>query len=221
MKLGKVIINRQNLSCGTAWNQGILTNQSEWTILINNDIVVTENFVNKLINFAKENNLKLVSPARIDGQLDYDFNNFTQSAQNTTFKCIRWGSSNAICLCIHWSVFEEIGFFRANRNLLGFEDGLFYNEINKHNILHGTTGSVWIHHFGSVTQDHLKMVLGIKNDSVIVKFNDRKLYGQSWIERKLLRLKLKNSHKAWHKDELNKYNMTLHGTRNNNEFLWL
>ena len=38
LKLGNVILNRQNLSCGAAWNQGILAHQSEWTIIINNDI---------------------------------------------------------------------------------------------------------------------------------------------------------------------------------------
>ncbi|MEI7495720.1 MAG: glycosyltransferase, partial [Betaproteobacteria bacterium] len=38
--LGAAILNRQNLSCGAAWNQGILAQQSEWTIVMNNDIVV-------------------------------------------------------------------------------------------------------------------------------------------------------------------------------------
>ena len=35
--LGATILNRQNLSCGAAWNQGILARQSEWTIVMNND----------------------------------------------------------------------------------------------------------------------------------------------------------------------------------------
>jgi len=28
-------------------------------------------------------------------------------------------------------------------------------------------------------------------------------------------------HKAWRQDELREYGMTLHGTRSNNEFIWL
>jgi glycosyltransferase involved in cell wall biosynthesis len=51
--LGSVILNCQNLSCGAAWNQGILARQSDWTIVINNDIIVAPNFAQKLINFAK------------------------------------------------------------------------------------------------------------------------------------------------------------------------
>jgi N-acetylglucosaminyl-diphospho-decaprenol L-rhamnosyltransferase len=219
--LGDVILNRQNLSCGAAWNQGVLAQQSEWTIVMNNDIVVAPGFVQRLIDFATLNQLKLVSPARIDGISDYDFLQFSEEAQITTAKAVRWGSSNAICMCIHWSLFNQIGFFRANPNLFGFEDGLFFNDVRKHGISHATTGSVWIHHFGSVTQQHMKMVLGKTTKEVLVKVNDRKLYGQSWFERKLYRHRLKRSHLAWREQELSEFGMTLHGTRVQSAFVWL
>jgi N-acetylglucosaminyl-diphospho-decaprenol L-rhamnosyltransferase len=219
--LGAAILNRQNLSCGAAWNQGILARQSEWTIVMNNDIVVSKDFAKGLIDFAISNQLKIVSPARIDGPDDYDFNKFAQDSQYKTSKAIRYGSSNAICMCIHWSLFHKIGFFAANPSLLGFEDGLFYNQVRKNNILHATTGSVWIHHFGSVTQEHMKMVLDKRNDDLLVKVNDRKLYNQSWLERKLYRYNLKKSHLSWRKKELRDYGMTLHGTRLDQEFVWL
>ena len=219
--LGAAILNRQNLSCGAAWNQGILAQQSEWTIVMNNDIVVAPGFAERLIDFAINNQLKIVSPARIDGPSDYDFPQFAEKAQQTTANAIRRGSSNAICMCIHWSLFNKIGFFSANPALLGFEDGLFYNEVRKHRIAHATTGYVWIHHFGSVTQAHMKMVLGIKSQDVLVKVNDRKIYGQSWLERKLHRYNLKRSHIKWREQELRDYEMTLHGTRDNNAFVWL
>jgi hypothetical protein len=105
--------------------------------------------------------------------------------------------------------------------LLGFEDGLFYNEIRKHHIPHATTGSVWIHHFGQVTQDHMKMVLGMNTKDVLVKVNDRKLYQQSWIERKLHRHQLKRSLRQWRTQELAQFGQTLHGYRANQEFIWL
>jgi GT2 family glycosyltransferase len=219
--LGAAILNRQNLSCGAAWNQGILAQQSEWTIVMNNDILVAPGFAQRLIDFATNNQLKLVSPARIDGSANYDFPKFAEKAQNTTANAVRWGSSNAICMCIHWSLFNQIGFFRANPTMLGFEDGLFYNEVRKQGIAHATTGNVWIHHFGSVTQEHMKMVLGIKSHDVLVKVNDRKLYGQSWLQRKLYRHSLKRSHLAWRAQELRDFGMTLHGTRDKNAFVWL
>jgi GT2 family glycosyltransferase len=219
--LGAAIINRQNLSCGAAWNQGILAQQSDWTIVMNNDVVVTDRFAEKLISFAIDNNLKLVSPARIDGILDYDFSKFAKEAEFKMDKSVRLGSSNAICMCIHWSLFNEVGFFRANPLLLGFEDGLFFNELRKKKIRHATTGSVWIHHFGSVTQEHMKLVMGKNANNLLVKVNDRKLYGQSWYERKLYRYKLKSDLKYWRIQELESFSMTLHGARVDGEFVWL
>jgi len=219
--LGAAIFNRQNLSCGAAWNQGILAQQSEWTIVMNNDIVVAPGFAHRLIEFATTNQLQLVSPARIDGTADYNFPQFAEQAQHTTANAVRRGSSNAICMCIHWSLFNKIGFFRANPTLLGFEDGLFYNEVRKHNIANATTGSVWIHHFGSVTQEHMKMVLGIQSQNALIKVNDKKLYNQSWLERKFYRYHLKRSHQVWREHELRCFGMTLHGTRENNAFVWI
>jgi len=218
--LGSVILNKENLSCGAAWNQGILAQQSEWTIVMNNDILVPPDFAIRLIDFAIENNLKLVSPSRIDGKLDYDFVKFSEEAQIKTKFAIRWGSSNAICMCIHWSLFSQIGFFRSNPTLLGFEDGLFFNEVRKNNINHATTGHVWIHHFGGVTQSHLKANKGIEIRDVLVKVNDRLLYGQNWIERKLYRHNLIKNNRLWRQHELNKYGMTLHGIRNDSNFIW-
>jgi GT2 family glycosyltransferase len=221
LQLGSVILNRQNLSCGAAWNQGILARQSEWTIIMNNDIIVPPNFADRLIDFANTHQLKLISPSRIDGTADYDFLKFAENAQNTMNNTIRWGSSNAVCMCIHWTLFNQIGFFRANPSLLGFEDGLFYNEVRKAKIPHATTGSVWIHHFGGITQNHLKMVFGINANDVLIKVNDRNLYTQSFIERKFYRYELKRNHRNWRKQELQKYGFTLHGVRFDNAFNWL
>jgi len=221
LSLGGVIINKHNLSCGTAWNQGILLQQSEWTVVMNNDIVVAPDFVQRLVAFATKKQLKLVSPSRIDGPLDYDFSQFAQEAQSKTALAMRWGSSNAICMCIHSSLLQEVGLFRANPKLLGFEDGLFYNEIRKNQIPHATTGSVWIHHFGGVTQEHIKQTLGIKSSQNLVTVEDRKLYNQSWLERKFLQIQRKSYHRKWRKKELRDFQMTLHGNKGPSGFVWL
>jgi tRNA A-37 threonylcarbamoyl transferase component Bud32 len=67
----------------------------------------------------------------------------------------------------------------------------------------------------------MKMVLGKTSNDVLIKVNDRKLYNQSWLERKLYRHRLKRAHRAWREQELRDYGMTLHGTRIQNAFVWL
>ena len=67
----------------------------------------------------------------------------------------------------------------------------------------------------------MKIILGKKFNDVLLKVNDRKLYGQSWLDRKIYRYKLKLAHQAWRHNELLTYGMTLHGLRDNNNFIWL
>lgn len=219
--LGQAILNRDNLSCGAAWDQGILARQSEWTIVMNNDIVVTDGFAERLINYARTHNLRVLSPARVDGQLDYDFDAFAQEAQQSMSEVVRQPSANLICLLVHWSVFMEIGFFRVTPKLLGFEDGIFFHDLRKAGVAHATTGHVWIHHFGSVTQEYMKMALGIPSRDVLVKVKDRQLLNQSWIERKLYRHRLKQSLRQWRQSELAAHGKTLHGVRQDQAFVWL
>jgi GT2 family glycosyltransferase len=219
--VGHVILNKQNLSCGAAWNQGILARQSEWTIVMNNDLVVSQNFAERLIDAAIANDFQLISPALVDGELDYDFELFDVESSRKMGGVLRLFSSHAVCMCIHWSVFMKIGFFRVNPNLLGFEDALFFHDIRSHGVRHGTTGSVWLHHFGSVTQEHMKLERGIPQENVLVKVNDRELLNQTWFERKLTRLQLKKVERTNRLKELQEFGVTLHGLRRNHEFEWL
>ena len=219
--VGQVILNRDNLSCGAAWDQGILARQSEWTFVMNNDIVVTDGFAERLIDYAMTHNLRVVSPARIDGKLDYDFDAFANQAQHKMSNVVRQPSANLICLLVHWSVFMEIGFFRVTPKLLGFEDGIFFHDLRKAGVAHAITGKVWIHHFGSVTQEYMKMAQGIPSRDVLVKVKDRQLLNQSWLERKFYRHSLKSSLQKWRCEELANHEMTLHGVREKHEFTWL
>ena len=81
LPLGGRIFNNQNLGCGVAWNQGALHLQSEWTIVMNNDVLVSPNWIENLIGAAESQNLKIISPALIEGKLDYDFDSFEKEAQ--------------------------------------------------------------------------------------------------------------------------------------------
>ena len=76
LPLGGRIFNQSNLGCGVAWNQGALVHQSEWTIVMNNDVLVSPLWIENLINTAETIGAKIISPALIEGPLDYDFDLF-------------------------------------------------------------------------------------------------------------------------------------------------
>ena len=50
LALGGRIFNHDNLGCGVAWNQGALALQAEWTIIMNNDILVSKDWIEGMLS---------------------------------------------------------------------------------------------------------------------------------------------------------------------------
>ena len=126
---GEVIFNKTNLGCGIAWNQGALAQQAEWTIIMNNDVLVTRGWAERLIESARELDVRVISPAMIEGPLDYDFQEFAEEAERRMSGVSRLGAKHAVCLAVHKSVWEDIGYFTPKPRLLGYEDTIFFNEL--------------------------------------------------------------------------------------------
>jgi GT2 family glycosyltransferase len=98
LPLGGRIFNQHNLGCGAAWNQGALALQSEWSIIMNNDVLVSPHWIENLIQTAERLNLKVISPALIEGPLDYDFDAFSAKASQTMGMSIAWVASMPFAL---------------------------------------------------------------------------------------------------------------------------
>ena len=221
LQLGGRIFNDGNLGCGVAWNQGALALQAEWTVIMNNDVLVCENWLENLINVAEQNNIKIISPSLIEGALDYDFDEFATNAILKMKGALRLGRKDGVCLVIHESVWQEIGYFQPIPKLLGYEDTLFFYEADNAGIASATTGASWLHHYGSVTQTAMKQERGLaqKQDLGNHRYQISQLK-QNWFLRKLNKIKRRKQAKQWREDELNKCGMTMHGTRVDNDFMW-
>jgi GT2 family glycosyltransferase len=221
LPLGGRIFNNANLGCGVAWNQGVLALQSEWTIVMNNDVLVSPNWIEKLISTAEKIGAKIISPALIEGPLDYDFDLFEEDASKRMKETHRIGARHAVCLAVHQSVWMDIGYFQPVPKLLGYEDTLFFNEARKANIPTAMTGASWLHHYGSITQTAMKLERGMKQkDGLGYRYN-YKLLNQSWLERKVIKAKRKKQEKIWRDTEIQTHGMSIHGIRENNQFRWI
>lgn len=221
LPLGGKIFNKGNLGCGVAWNQGALVHQAEWTIVMNNDVLVSPLWIENLINTAESIGAKIISPALIEGPLDYDFDLFEQDAVKRMKNEHRIGARHAVCLAVHQSVWMDIGYFQPVPKLLGYEDTLFFNEARKANIKTAMTGASWLHHFGSITQTAMKLERGLKEtENLPYRYNYR-LLKQSWLERKLLKASKKRQEKIWRNSEVINYGMSIHGIREDEKFRWV
>lgn len=220
LALGGRIFNTSNLGCGVAWNQGALALQAEWTIIMNNDVIVSKDWIESLITVAEKNNLKIISPSLIEGSLDYNFDEFSESASLKMQNAMRLGGHHAVCLAVHQSVWLEIGYFQPIPKLLGYEDTMFFNEVAKANIATGMTGAVWLHHFGSITQTAMKKERGLSQKDNLGDRHSYRLLKQSWFSRKCNKIKRNKQLKVWLNTELTTYGMSLHGTRVKSNFVW-
>lgn len=221
LSLGGLILNQENLGCGVAWNQGILHLQSDWTIIMNNDVIVSKDWVNQLIHTAEKNSIKVICPALIEGPLNYDFQQFSNTASKKMKDVLRINTQHAVCLAVHRSVWMDIGYFQPVPKLLGFEDTLFFNELKKAKIKTAITGASWLHHFGSITQNAMKKERGIDPKKGLGNRKNYKLLQQNWLERKINKLNQKNLITTQKSNELELYEMTIHGIRDSAEFIWL
>ena len=221
LPLGGLIFNQDNLGCGVAWNQGVLALQADWSIIMNNDVLVSAGWLDNLILAAEEHGLKVISPAMIEGELDYDFDSFAVNAGEKMKQAVRLGSGHAVCLAVHRSVWMEVGYFQPVPKLMGYEDTLFFNDIEKAGIACGISGHAWLHHYGSVTQTAMKLERGLsEKDELGYRYNHR-LLRQSWLERKLKKLARTRQNRAWRDAEVQQYGMSMHGLRESGDFRWL
>lgn len=220
LPLGARIFNNGNLGCGVAWTQGALAFQAEWTVVMNNDVIVSASWLDNLIHTAQARGLKLVSPALVEGPLDYDFEAFSATTAQRTKDAAREGGKHAVCMAIHRSVWEKIGYFQPVPSLWGYEDTLFFNEIEKAGIPTAILGSSWLHHFGSITLSALKQERGLSQRQGLSARDSHKLLHQSTIERKWKKFLRTREARRWRARELAEFGMTLHGQREDGQFRW-
>ncbi len=220
LPLGARIANHKNLGCGVAWNQGALALQGEWTVVMNNDVVVSAGWLDNLIASAREHGLKVVSPAMIEGPMDYDFDAFAADASQRMKQVVRHGARHAVCMAIHESVWDQVGYFRATPSLWGFEDTIFFHDLDKAGVPCGIVGSSWLHHYGSITLSAIKRERGLKQSDGLSARRTYRVLGMSFLERKWKRFQTKRRNRLWREEELAAHGIALHGERVDGKFLW-
>ncbi|MDN7942362.1 hypothetical protein QZM76_29440 [Burkholderia multivorans] len=134
---------------------------------------------------------------------------------------LRVGTRHAVCLAVHRSVWHEVGYFQPVPKLLGYEDTLFFSELDKVGIRTAITGAAWLHHYGSITQTAMKQERGLSSKQGLANRKNYRLLNQSWLTRKMNKLKRNRMLNAWREAELARYGMTLHGKREGGDYHWL
>jgi len=152
----KVISNSENRGCAAAWNQGIKAVHAERIVILNNDVILSPDWLYGLLNFAREKGVDIASPAFREGEYNYDIEEYSRDYVRRMRTIARIGTAQGICFMVHRHVFDRIGLFDENFRIGQFEDADFFRRAMQVGFYLGTTGSSFIHHFGSVTQNSVR-----------------------------------------------------------------
>ena len=204
-----VIENKDNLGCAGAWNQGVRATDSEWVLILNNDVILSTGWLESLLKFAVEGNYDIVSPAFREGEHNYDMDNYAREFVRRMGNVARRGVAEGICFMVRRRVFDTIGLFDENFRIGQYEDADFFRRASKAGFHLGITGCSFIHHYGSVTQK----ALNNKNGAKPYEAENRAYFRRKWgLNRwRLLREQQMNKWRAlfWRTTERVRYGHTL------------
>ena len=208
--------NRVNLGCGGAWTQGALLADSEWAVLLNNDVIVADHAMDRMLDAADKQGLDVVSSALVEGPLDYDFAAHAQAFQDKMAGTLRRGWFHGVCFAVRRSVFERIGFPDTDRQLGGREDVEYLLRCLRHDVPVGTVGDALLHHFGSITQKAIKLETG-QGDLGDRDHFYRKM-GMGWLARKRFKRERKQMAHDWVAVERSQRGYVMHMLRDHGQW---
>ena len=152
----RVVRNETNLGCARAWNQGVHLSTREWTVIMNNDVVVAPGSLEALLEFGGETGTDIVAPALREGPLNYAFQEYAADFMRRMGRVQRLGEAHGICFMVRRRVFEAVGSFDENFRIGQFEDVDFFRRAQLAGVKLAITGGAFLHHFGSITQEAIR-----------------------------------------------------------------
>ena len=202
-----VIHNDTNRACAAAWNQGYRLLGREWTMFLNNDVLVTEGWLESLIDFAKRENLGMACPAMCENELNYNLSEYASEFVAKMKRVKRIGGAHGVAFVVRRNVIETVGGFDENFRKGGNEDEDFFMRVRMGGFKYAVTGSSFIHHFGSITQKHLQASGLNWRDETVDYF--RQKWRLNWARRKWRRFCRKATEAWWCRIELLRFGQTL------------
>lgn len=204
-----VVANTENLGCAAAWNQGVQRADSEWTMILNNDVVLTPGWWQSLTAAAERWQLDIVSPAMREGPLNYDIGTYARDFTTDMANVIRPGVACGACFMVHRRVFRQIGLFDENFRIGQFEDTDFFRRARSAGFRLGIVGCGFLHHFGSVTQDAVRSTWVEKPYAAENRAYYNAKWRLTWWKRFIIRQRIKARHLVWRRLERLRHNHTL------------
>lgn len=164
---GLIIRNEENLGFPKAVNQGIIKSTGEVIVILNNDTIVTPNWLNDLI--AHFDDYDMVGPCTnyISGPQQIKIDDYSNPAswhvsaekyhKENKGQSMPWHRLVFFCVAIKEEVFNRIGLLDEQFSPGNFEDDDFCLRAIEAGFRLGIAQDVFIHHIGQATHKSLNL----------------------------------------------------------------
>ncbi len=204
-----VISNDRNQGCAVAWNQGVRAGSSPWVVVLNNDVLLPEGWLDGLLAAAARYSWDIVCPALREGEYNYDLASYARTYMGAMGEVVRRGETHGVCFMVNRRVFEAIGLFDENFRIGGGEDTDFFRRAAAAGFRSGSTGCSFMHHYGCVTQDYVKKEITKRCYGPEHRAYFREKWRLGWLKRFVLRRRSKARELIWRVGEQVRYGHTL------------
>lgn len=215
------VIRNANNRFMAAWNQGAqAAAPAEWTVILNNDVLIPQGWLEGLTSFAAQEGVDVVSPALCEGEQDYDLAAHAAQFVAKMANVKRCGRACGACFMVHRRVFDAIGYFDDDPRLGGYQDDEFFRRSQRHGFRLAFTGRSFVHHFGSITHKVIQSTMHEPNASLGDRHYYRRKLGVTWFQSRREKWVEKLVSAKWRWTERLRYGCTLMSRREGGAFIW-
>lgn len=163
----RVMKNEQNLGFARAINIGLMMAKGNYIVLMNNDVLVTEGWLDQLLNCLNSNKqIGAVGPVTnyISGeqQIEVPYETIAGMREfSTAFNksdASKWKICDRLvgfCILMPRSTFEDVGYLDEGYEIGNFEDDDWILRLRFQDKQMLIAGDTFVHHYGSVTMKGL------------------------------------------------------------------
>jgi len=215
----RVLCNHTSPGRSAAWNQGASATDSTWIVILDSEAIVAPGFLEGLAAFAREQRSDIVSPAMVEGDLDYDFLTFAEEfTRKMRFAC-RHGVAWGLSFMVHRRVLDTVGPFDTQADLAGQEHEDFFRRARRAGFRLAVTGRAYLHTFGAPAGRGPESGVNLNHGaSPALDGYYRKKHDLTWLRRNSSRLREQIRGAFWRWNERRRFSMTLRMRRQDGQW---
>lgn len=151
----QVFHNPENLALARAWNQALRALDTDWRVVVSNDVLVPHGWWSELKQAMLQHKLDLAAPFILEGELPANLSEWTESFRKRN-KNKFWRDYSFVLFALRAKLLDEVGYLDEHFKVGGLEDTDYIWRMQAAKKKFGIVGATAVYHFGSQTMQDFR-----------------------------------------------------------------